>query len=76
MTGHHVRLDVERPLRHPTGAERSDLPDDLLQENVQRLTLFCAAGAGTWSVGLVAFPWPGSLIAGIMIVTLAAGFAY
>jgi hypothetical protein len=88
MTGHHVRLHVERPLRHATGAGRSDLPDDLLQENVQRLALFCAVGTGTWSVGLVmenvmrpvsvptAFPWPGSLIASIMIVTLAVSFAY
>src|SRR5262245_58666683 len=88
MSGHNVRLHVERPLRHEIAAERGDLPDDLLQETVQRLALFCAVGAGTWSVGLVmqnimrpvsvptVFPWPGSVIAGIMIVTLAVSFAY
>jgi hypothetical protein len=86
--GHHLSVQVERPPRYGSAGRRDDLPDDLLQETVQRLTLFCAVGAGTWSVGLLmenvmrplsvptAFPWPGNLIAGIMIVALTASFAY
>ena len=86
--GHHLSVQVERAPRYGSAGRRRDLPDDLLQETVQRLTLFCAVGAGTWSVGLVmenvmrplsvptAFPWPGNLIAGIMIVALTASFAY
>jgi serine/threonine protein kinase len=87
MTGSPVRLHVERPLLHETGAGRSDLHDDRLQEALQRLALFCAVGAGTWSVGLVMehvmrplsvptmFPWPGNLIAGVVIVMICAVLA-
>jgi serine/threonine protein kinase len=87
MSGHHVRLHVQRPAGRESVASRMDLSDDSLHQTVPRLILFCAVGAGTWTVGLVMesvmrpvsvpplFPWPGNLIAGITIVTICAVFA-
>lgn len=81
-----VPLYIDRVARDDSGRRHSALPDDLLQETTQRLALFCAVGAGTWTIVVVManvlrpasvptpFPWPGNFIGALMIVTLAAGF--
>jgi eukaryotic-like serine/threonine-protein kinase len=79
-----VRLHLDSAVRLESSGREASLPDDMLQETAQRLALFCGVGAATWTIGLImenvlrpvsvptAFPWPGNLIASVMIVTLAA----
>ena len=83
-----VARPVDSSVRHESGDWRGRLPEDLLQETARRLALFCGVGAATWTIGVIManvlrptsvpspFPWPGSLIGGIMIVVLTAAFAY
>jgi hypothetical protein len=79
-------VDVDRTVSDDASAGPAGLPADLQQETAQRLSVLCAVGAGIWMVEtvmrnvmrptsvLTAFPWPGNLIAGVMIVILVAGF--
>jgi eukaryotic-like serine/threonine-protein kinase len=79
---------VERRVGHGSGTSHSRLPEDLLEESAQRLALFCAVGAATWTVGVVManalrpasvptpFPWPGNFIGGAMVLALTAAFIY
>jgi eukaryotic-like serine/threonine-protein kinase len=60
------------------------LPDDVLQATARRLGLFCSIAAGTWIIGvglanllqpsdaITPFPWPGNLIAGVVVAVLLA----
>jgi hypothetical protein len=86
--GKRVRLRIDRAPGHDSGGGQGGLPEDLLQETAQRLALFCGVGAGTWTIAVIManvlrpasvptpFPWPGTLIGGIMIAALAASFLY
>ena len=79
---------VDSSVRHESVDRRSRLPEDLLQETARRLALFCAVGAGTWTIAVIManmlrptsvaspFPWPGTLIGGVMIIVLTAAFAH
>jgi serine/threonine protein kinase len=79
---------IDRVARADSGHRHGALPEDLLQETTQRLALFCAVGAGTWTIAVIManvlrpasvptpFPWPGNLIGAVMIAALAAGFFY
>src|SRR5262249_7495279 len=79
-------VDVARTCRGSSSAGPADLPVDLQQETARRLSVLCAVGAATWTIETVmrnvmqpasvatGFPWPGNLIAGVMIVVLLAGF--
>jgi tRNA A-37 threonylcarbamoyl transferase component Bud32 len=54
--GHHKIVEPRAPTA-PSGAERNKitgrLPDDLVSEQVRRLALFSAIGAGVWAFTLV-----------------------
>src|SRR4030095_14855487 len=75
-------VDVDRTFRDDARAGPADLPQDLQQETAQRLSALCEAGAGMWMGEAImrnvlrptsvptAFPWPGNLIAGVMIAML------
>jgi serine/threonine-protein kinase len=79
-------VHVEKTPRHDSSARHACLPDDLLQETAERLALLCGLGVAIWTIELVmanalrsssvatAFPWPGNLIGGVMIVVLGASF--
>jgi serine/threonine-protein kinase len=47
------RVQTPAPGVRDSGGMTSPLPDDLLREHAQRLTLFGAVGMGLWSFGLV-----------------------
>jgi len=47
-----VTLQIDKALRHDSGGRQGSLPEDLLQETAQRLALFCAVGAGTWTIAV------------------------
>src|SRR5262245_6483769 len=78
-------VDIDRTFRDDLRGP-GDLPEDLRQETAQRLSALCAVGAGIWMVETVmrnvmrpisvptAFPWPGNLIAGLMIAVLVTSF--
>ena len=77
-----VTRQIDKAQRYDSGSWQGSLPDDVLQETAQRLALFCAVGAGTWTIAVIManllrpasvptpFPWPGNLVGGIMIVAL------
>jgi eukaryotic-like serine/threonine-protein kinase len=79
-------VDVDRSFRNDPRAGPAGLPQDLQQETAQRLSALCAVGAGIWMAEAVMrnvmrptsvptpFPWPGNLIAGVMIALLVASF--
>ena len=83
-----VARSLDKSGRHDSGTWQGGLPGDVLEETARRLAMFCAVGAATWTIGLTmanvlrptsvatAFPWPGNLIGGAMIVLLAAASAY
>ncbi len=71
-----VTLQIDKAQRHDSGSWQDSLPEDVLQETAQRLALFCAVGAGTWTIAVIManvlrpasvptpFPWPGNLVGG------------
>src|SRR3954447_3394581 len=73
-------------VREPTAAGR--LPDEIITEQVQRLAVFAAMGAGLWTFGLVMdyvvmplavgtfVPRTNAIIESFAIVTSAALYAY
>jgi eukaryotic-like serine/threonine-protein kinase len=81
-----VARAVETSARRDPGGCEGRLPEDVLRETAQRLAMFCAVAAGTWTIALVManalrptsvptpFPWPGNSIGGSMVVTLAAAY--
>jgi serine/threonine-protein kinase len=81
-------IDIDRQSRDEASGRRARLPDDVLQDAARRLAALCGVGAGIWIVELVmasmfrpasvpsAFPWPGNLIAGVMIAVLVASFVH
>src|SRR4030095_4016781 len=89
MTGQRKRvsLHLDSSMRHEAGG-RTSLPAEVLEETAQRLALFCAIGAGTWTIAVVManvlrpasvptpFPWPGSYIGSGMPLLLTASFLY
>jgi len=83
-----VTLQIDKSPREDSRFSPRGLPDDLRKEAAQRLALFCATGAGIWTIVVIManvlrptsvptpFPWPGNLIGGITIGVLAASFLY
>ena len=83
-----VTRQIDKAQRLDSGSRQGSLPEDVLQETAQRLALFCAVGAGTWTIAVIManvlrpasvptpFPWPGNLVGGIMIVALTTSFFY
>jgi serine/threonine-protein kinase len=79
------------PWRGMTEATGGWLPEDLLQETSQRLSVLCVVAAGLWSTGLLIgnafrpgfaglsnhpYPWPGNLVAGLAIATAVGMWFY
>jgi hypothetical protein len=63
---------------------RGPLPEDVLQATAHRLVLFCGVAAASWTAAVAVenvlkrpgaatpFPWPGNLIAGVVVALLLA----
>jgi eukaryotic-like serine/threonine-protein kinase len=83
-----VARSLDKPGRHDSSTWQGRLPGDVLEETAWRLALFCAVGAATWTIAIImanvlrptsvatAFPWPGNLIGGVMVVLLALACAH
>ena len=82
-----VAPTVDTGARGDSSGWSGSLPDDVLQATAHRLVLFCGVAAASWVAAVVLehvlarpgavtpFPWPGDLIAGIVVAILLAAQA-